>query len=163
MIKIRKNLYSHVFKAKILRHAFFRYGSGSEDDSDNANGAAPAEEYLDEDSFSDPGSMAGAGRWVSPELSYLLNSFHMFGHFDKGVFLELCKHVETVHVPAGQYLFKVGDPDENVHVVQSGKVNVHIVDDKNRSNTIKVVHAGETVSSLLSFIDCLTGTNLQKN
>ena len=46
------------------------------------------------------------------------NSFHMFGHFDKSVFLELCRHLETVSVKSGQFLFKVGDPDEFVHVLQ---------------------------------------------
>ena len=69
---------------------------------------------------------------MPPELSYLLNSFYMFGHFDKAIFLELCKSIQTVPVPAGQYLFRVGDPDEFVHVVQSGKMNVHIVDNENR-------------------------------
>ena len=42
----------------------------------------------------------------------------MFGHFDKSVFLELCRHLETVSVKSGQFLFKVGDPDEFVHVLQ---------------------------------------------
>ena len=36
-------------------------------------------------------------------------------------------------------------------------MNVHIVDSSGHAHTIKTVKAGETVSSLLSFIDCLTG------
>ncbi len=110
------------------------------------------------------------------------NSFHMFGNFDKLVFLELCRSLETVAVPAGQYLFKVGERDEFLHVVQvtgpgrpvnvmevhgrmtyfplslkSGEMNVHIMDSDGKTHTIKMVKPGEAVSSLLSFIDCLTG------
>jgi lysophospholipid hydrolase len=61
-----------------------------------------------------------------------------------------------VSVPAGQYLFRVGDADEFVHVVQSGRMNVHIREG-DKTTTIKIVEPGETVSSLLSFIDVLTG------
>ena len=45
---------------------------------------------------------------------------------------ELSKSLESITVPAGQYLFRVGDQDEYVHVVQSGRMDVHIVDDDNR-------------------------------
>ena len=38
-------------------------------------------------------------------------------------------------------------------------MNVHIVDSNGHAHTIKTVKAGETVSSLLSFIDCLTGND----
>ena len=36
--------------------------------------------------------------------------------------IQLCKSIETVPVPAGQYLFRVGDPDDCIYVVQTGKV-----------------------------------------
>ncbi len=36
-------------------------------------------------------------------------------------------------------------------------MDVHILDSDDRPHPIKVVKPGETVSSLLSFIDCLTG------
>ena len=36
--------------------------------------------------------------------------------------VQLCKSIETVPVPAGQYLFRVGDPDDCIYVVQTGKV-----------------------------------------
>jgi lysophospholipid hydrolase len=113
---------------------------------------------LDEDSISE----AGLG-WVPPELTYLLNSFHMFGHFDQALFLELCQKIQSVHLPSGQYLFKRGDPDDYVYVIKSGKVNVHIVTNDATGNeisaTIKDVGPGEPVTSLLSFIDCLTGNS----
>lgn len=81
----------------------------------------------------------------------------MFGHFDKAIFLELWKSVETVTVPSGQYLFNIGDRDEFIYVIQSGCIDIHIRG-SDRSTTIKTVHPGETASSLLSFIDVLTGT-----
>ena len=81
----------------------------------------------------------------------------MFGHFDKVIFLELVKSIETLNLASGQYLFRVGEPDEFIYVVQSGKLHVHILDSDNRITTIKTVLPGDTVSSLLSFIDVLTG------
>ena len=45
----------------------------------------------------------------------------MFGHLDKGIFLELCRSIETLSVLAGQFLFRIGDPDEFIHVVQVRK------------------------------------------
>jgi CRP-like cAMP-binding protein len=143
----------------------FRYAAGEDDNADSdydvhyghASGPGPAEEYLDEEELSERGSDS-AKKWITPELSHLLNSFHMFGHmFDKAVFLELCKSIVAVPVPSGQYLFRAGDPDDCIYVVQSGRVNVHISDSENRTTTIKACGPGETVSSLLSFVDVLTG------
>ena len=42
----------------------------------------------------------------------------VFGHFDQPIFLELVKQIEYMSVPANQYLFRVGDPDENIFIVQ---------------------------------------------
>lgn len=33
----------------------------------------------------------------------------MFGHFEKPVFLMLCKHTEILTLPAGAFLFKIGN------------------------------------------------------
>lgn len=153
--KMRKKAINRIAK-KFLNQEYH----DSEDGSSDAMGSfavGPAEEYLESDEegglFGDEGP-----RWIPPELSTLLDSFHMFGHhFDKSDFIELTEHIETLPIPSGQYLFKVGDPDEYVHVVKSGRMNVHILEDDNRTNTIKIVNAGETVTSLLSFIDVLTG------
>ena len=65
----------------------------------------------------------------------------VFGNFEQPIFLELVKQIEYMSVPANQYLFKVGsplgvplisclkslqvgDPDENIFIVQSGQLNV---------------------------------------
>lgn len=50
----------------------------------------------------------------------------------------------------------LGDPDENVFVLQSGKVNVFINSNDGSSISLKVVKAGESITSLLSFTDVLT-------
>lgn len=36
--------------------------------------------------------------------------------------------METKFVPAGSYLFRVGDEDNCIYVVQSGKINVYIAE-----------------------------------
>ncbi|XP_050553741.1 neuropathy target esterase sws isoform X9 [Spodoptera frugiperda] len=109
----------------------------------------PPAEYLEEDLTSDDR--------VPPDALYMLHSIRVFGHFEKPVFLMLCKHTEILNLPAGAFLFKVGDTDENVYVVQNGRVNVYITNQDGSSLSLKVVRAGESVTSLLSFTDVLTG------
>ena len=52
----------------------------------------------------------------------------VFGHFEKPLFLELCRAVETKFVPAGAFLFKSGQPDDSIFVVQSGRLVVYITE-----------------------------------
>ncbi|XP_063392653.1 neuropathy target esterase sws-like [Cydia fagiglandana] len=108
----------------------------------------PPAEYLEEDLTNDDR--------VPPDALYMLHSIRVFGHFEKPVFLMLCKHTEILNLPAGAFLFKVGDTDENVYVVQNGRVNVYITNPDGSSLSLKVVRAGESVTSLLSFTDVLT-------
>ncbi|XP_045525248.1 neuropathy target esterase sws isoform X3 [Pieris brassicae] len=111
----------------------------------------PPAEYLEEDLTSDDR--------VPPDALYMLHSIRVFGHFEKPVFLMLCKHTEILNLPAGSFLFKVGDTDENVYVVQNGRVNVYISNQDGSSLSLKIVRAGESVTSLLSFTDVLTGNS----
>ena len=124
------------------------------DSSDTSSMADPAESRPAEDWFDEEGENIKS--WVPPELKYLLNSFHMFGQFDPSLFAELYPSIESLRVTAGQYLFRIGDPDKFIFVVQSGKLNVTCSDAMGTS-LIKMVGAGESLSSLLSFIDVLTG------
>lgn len=57
-------------------------------------------EYLQEDMLSDDR--------MPPDALYMLQSIRVFGHFEKPVFLRLCKHTEIVNVSAGSYLFRIG-------------------------------------------------------
>ncbi|XP_035706024.1 neuropathy target esterase sws-like isoform X1 [Folsomia candida] len=112
----------------------------------------PAAEYLQEEI-----GYNKADQRLPPEVTYMLKSIRMFGIFERPLFLELCKHVETIHVTAGQYLFRIGDADENFYVVQSGVLNVFITEPDGSTLTLKVVKEGDSIASLLSFTDVLTG------
>nr|XP_039251816.1 patatin-like phospholipase domain-containing protein 6 [Styela clava] len=90
------------------------------------------------------------------EVMYLLQSVKVFGHFEKGIFLQLCRHMEILKIEKDKYLFRVGDPDEFIYVIQEGQVNLYIVED---SLEIKLSEftTGESLHSLLSILDVLTG------
>lgn len=90
------------------------------------------------------------------KIIIIFTFFRIFGHFEKPIFLKLCRHTEVLNVHAGAYLFKVGDPDENVFIVQSGLVSVNITSSDGSIITLKSVKTGDSVTSLLSFVDVLT-------
>lgn len=52
---------------------------------------------------------------------------------------------------------QLGDPDTNIYIVQSGKLRVYITDCDGSTVTLKEVKKGESICSLLSFTDYLTG------
>lgn len=109
----------------------------------------PPAEYLEE--------KIGSDDKVPPDALYILQSIRVFGHFEKPVFLKLCKHTEILNLPAGTALFKIGDPDKNVFIVQQGLLNVYITNPDGSQIPLKLVKTGESVTSLLSFTDVLTG------
>jgi len=55
----------------------------------------------------------------------------VFGHFERPVFLELCKSLESKLIHAGTYLFRIGDADDSLYVVQKGLLHVFITDEVN--------------------------------
>jgi hypothetical protein len=57
----------------------------------------------------------------------------------------------------------LGDPDENVYVIQNGKVNVFITGSDGTTISLKCIKTGESVTSLLSFTDVLTVSKSDKN
>lgn len=92
---------------------------------------------------------------VPPDALYMLQSIRIFGQFEKPVFLKICKHTEILSVKAGEQLIKVGDADDSVFIVQSGQINVFLNNPDGSSISLKIVKKGETVTSLLSFVDVL--------
>jgi len=62
------------------------------------------------------------------ELMFMLRNVRVLGHFEEPIFLELCRFMESRHVPAGEHIFRVGDADDSIYVVQSGRVEVRIMD-----------------------------------
>ncbi|KAK9737814.1 Cyclic nucleotide-binding domain [Popillia japonica] len=113
----------------------------------------PPAEYMQEDVLNDDK--------LPPDALYMLHSIRVFGHFEKPIFLRLCKHTEIVNLTAGSFLFKIADNDDTVYIVQSGKVNVFITGSDGSTLTLKIVKPGESVTSLLSFIDVLVGSPSQ--
>lgn len=109
----------------------------------------PPAEFLEE---------AAEGRdRVPPDAFYMLQSIRIFGHFEKPVFLKICKHTEIINLLAGESLIKISDSDDSIFIVQSGVVNVYLNNHDGGTVHLKCVRKGETVTSLLSFIDVLVG------
>ena len=110
------------------------------------------DEYLEEDTLEMGGGV------MPQQLKFVLQNMRVFGHFEHPIFLELVRQIEYMTVSTNQYLFKVGDPDENIFIVQSGLVNVYATDTEG-ATTLKHVHPGDSIMSLLSFLDHLAGYN----
>lgn len=98
---------------------------------------------------------------VPADALYMLENIRIFGHFDKPVFLKLCKHTEVLKLESGEWLFRIGDVDESVFIVQSGQINVLVNNPDGSTMVLKTIKKGESVTSLLSFIDCWAGSPSQ--
>ncbi|CAF1377531.1 unnamed protein product [Rotaria sordida] len=94
---------------------------------------------------------------IPPEILYLLKSVKVFGHFERPIFLELCRSLESKIVLAGAYLFRIGDADDSLYVVQKGLLHVFITDERHHRHLIKECVESDTVFSLLSMVDVMTG------
>nr|CAB3264982.1 patatin-like phospholipase domain-containing protein 7 [Phallusia mammillata] len=90
------------------------------------------------------------------EVLYLLQSVKVFGHFKQGVFFQLCRHMETLNLNVGDSLFQVGEDDKWLYVVQEGQINLYITEDSTEIKLSEITE-GETLHSLLSILDVLTG------
>ena len=90
-------------------------------------------------------------------LINLIKSVKVFGYFDQKIILEMCKYMETKTVYANNYLFKIGEPDDSIYVVESGTIHVYVTDEKGRKHLIKECAEGNHIFSLLSIMDVLTG------
>ncbi|KAF5396061.1 hypothetical protein PHET_10932 [Paragonimus heterotremus] len=62
------------------------------------------------------------------DLKLMISSIRVFGHLEKSFFIEFCKFIETVTMNDGDFLFQVGDSDENVYVVRTGLIQMNIVE-----------------------------------
>ena len=62
----------------------------------------PPAEYLQEDVSESPDQR------LPQEVVYMLQNFRMFGNFEKPMFVELIKHLETVYLRTNQHLFQIG-------------------------------------------------------
>eukprot|EP00051_Salpingoeca_urceolata_P011709 m.145382 g.145382 ORF g.145382 m.145382 type:complete len:1146 (-) comp17222_c1_seq3:169-3606(-) len=96
---------------------------------------------------------------VPLDIRLTLQSMRVFGHLDQAVFAELYKHVETIRLKQGQSLFTVGDPDDSMYIVLRGTVCLR----QRRKNAVaaklSILSAGDNLSSLLSLLDTLSGSD----
>ncbi|XP_060697275.1 patatin-like phospholipase domain-containing protein 7 isoform X1 [Hemiscyllium ocellatum] len=91
------------------------------------------------------------------EVLYMLKNVRVLGHFEKPLFLELCKHMFFVQVHEGEYVFRPGEIDDSIHVVQDGKLELCINENDGTEVVVKEVLPGDSVHSLLSILDVITG------
>jgi len=115
------------------------------------------DEYLEEETDS------GRGEDEVPRtLLIVLKNLRVFGHFDNKIFVDLMKDIDYLNLKAHDSLFKVGEHDENMYIVDSGSINVFSTTRDPRTNEVqthvlKKVRQGEAIFSLLSFVEYLGG------
>ncbi len=162
--------------ARLFKKVFNKKGSPSSSLSKELRKDLP-EEYLEEehDEAMD-GGQAESG--VPEALAIVLKNLRVFGHFGQSMLIELMRNIEHVTVRQNDYLFKVGDLDASMYIVESGSLSVICEDapvapvgagggDHSASAAsssaaskpmeLKQVHEGEPIVSLLSFLDYLAG------
>ncbi|XP_073727484.1 patatin-like phospholipase domain-containing protein 7a [Misgurnus anguillicaudatus] len=91
------------------------------------------------------------------EVLYMLKNVRVLGHFEKPLFLELCRHMVFVELQEGEGLFKPGDDDDSIYVVQDGQLELTIQELDGTEPVVKDVLPGDSVHSLLSILDIITG------
>ncbi|KAI4832807.1 hypothetical protein KUCAC02_015754 [Chaenocephalus aceratus] len=98
-----------------------------------------------------------ANSHLPSEVLYMLKNVRVLGHFEKPLFLELCKHMVFVQYQQGEYVFRPGQPDSSIYVVQDGKLELCLTGADGKESVVKEVYPGDSVHSLLSILDVITG------
>uniref|UniRef100_A0A8C0IUR6 lysophospholipase n=1 Tax=Chelonoidis abingdonii TaxID=106734 RepID=A0A8C0IUR6_CHEAB len=93
-----------------------------------------------------------ANSHLPSEVLYMLKNVRVLGHFEKPLFLELCKHMIFQQFQQGEYVFRPGQPDTSIYVVQDGKLELFLTQQVRGE-----VFPGDSVHSLLSILDVITG------
>uniref|UniRef100_A0A8C2SQA1 lysophospholipase n=1 Tax=Coturnix japonica TaxID=93934 RepID=A0A8C2SQA1_COTJA len=91
------------------------------------------------------------------EVLYMLKNVRVLGHFEKPLFLELCKHMVFQQCQQGDYVFRPGQPDTSIYVLQDGKLELLLTEPDGKETVMKEVFPGDSVHSLLSILDVITG------
>uniref|UniRef100_A0A8D2ZGH8 lysophospholipase n=1 Tax=Scophthalmus maximus TaxID=52904 RepID=A0A8D2ZGH8_SCOMX len=98
-----------------------------------------------------------ANSHLPSEVLYMLKNVRVLGHFEKPLFLELCKHMVFLQFQQGEYVFRPGQPDSSIYVVQDGKLELCLTGTDGKESVVKEVFPGDSVHSLLSILDVITG------
>ncbi|XP_029440375.1 neuropathy target esterase [Rhinatrema bivittatum] len=98
-----------------------------------------------------------ANSHLPSEVLYMLKNVRVLGHFEKPLFLELCKHMVFQQFQQGEYVFRPGQPDTSIYVVQEGKLELCLTEQDGKESVVKEVFPGDSVHSLLSILDVITG------
>ncbi|XP_077180272.1 patatin-like phospholipase domain-containing protein 6 isoform X3 [Paroedura picta] len=98
-----------------------------------------------------------ANSHLPSEVLYMLKNVRVLGHFEKPLFLELCKHMTFQQCQQGEYVFRPGQPDTSIYVVQEGKLELFLSEQDGKETLVKEVFPGDSVHSLLSILDVITG------
>nr|XP_034996498.1 patatin-like phospholipase domain-containing protein 6 isoform X4 [Zootoca vivipara] len=98
-----------------------------------------------------------ANSHLPSEVLYMLKNVRVLGHFEKPLFLELCKHMTFQQWHQGEYVFRPGQPDTSIYVVQDGKLELFLSEQDGKETLVKEVFPGDSVHSLLSILDVITG------
>ncbi|XP_032095050.1 neuropathy target esterase isoform X6 [Thamnophis elegans] len=98
-----------------------------------------------------------ANSHLPSEVLYMLKNVRVLGHFEKPLFLELCKHMTFHQCQQGEYVFRPGQPDTSIYVVQDGKLELFLSEQDGKETLVKEVFPGDSVHSLLSILDVITG------
>jgi len=99
----------------------------------------------------------GSDPQLPSEVMYMLRSVRVFGQFETPLFFELCKYIVTKSIPTGKILFRPGLMEECIYIVQSGQLNLYLVDKKGNEMLLKKVKAGENIYSVMNILDAIRG------
>ncbi|XP_011381250.2 neuropathy target esterase-like, partial [Pteropus vampyrus] len=97
-----------------------------------------------------------ANSHLPSEVLYMLKNVRVLGHFEKPLFLELCRHMIFQRLSQGDYVFRPGQPDASIYVVQDGLLELCLPGPDGKECVVKEVVPGDSVNSLLSILDVIT-------
>lgn len=82
------------------------------------------------------------------EALEILSASPFFGRLDRAGRAEIAGELEFVTVGGGEYLFRQGDPGDSLYVIDSGLLEVRLMDIDGKEQTLDRLDAGATVGEM---------------